>query len=66
MRIHKRSVQAFALVLLMSLANPAAAQDIEPRRWSDLPMNLNILGVGTAATEGDIYFNPVMQIEDGR
>lgn len=29
-------------------------------------MNLNIIGVGTAATDGDIYFNPVMQIEDGR
>ena len=41
------------------------AQDLEPRRWTHLPTDLNIIGIGTGRSDGDIYFDPVMQIEDG-
>lgn len=55
----------FVLVaLLMSAANPALAQDLEPRRWSHLPVGLNVLGVGLANARGDILFDPVLRIED--
>jgi hypothetical protein len=40
------------------------AQDLEPRRWSYLPTNLNVLGVATGWTDSDILFDPVMRIED--
>lgn len=40
------------------------AQDIEPRRWSHLPVGLNVLGVGLASSSGDILFDPVLLIED--
>ena len=46
-------------------ALPCHAQDIEPRRWSHLPLDTNFLGVGYAYTSGDIFLNPVLQIEDG-
>lgn len=47
------------------LAQACHAQDIEPRRWSHLPLGANFGGVAYAYTEGDIFFNPVMRIEDG-
>jgi hypothetical protein len=52
--------------LVLLLANLAChAQDIEPRRWSHLPLDANFLGVGYAYTNGDITLDPVLQIEDG-
>jgi len=58
---------ALLLVLLVALGWTGAsyAQDTEPRRWTNLPTGLNFVGVGYAYTEGDIYFDPVMRIEDG-
>ena len=50
---------------LLLAAPPCHAQDIEPRRWSHLPLDANFLGVGYAYTYGDIILNPVLQIEDG-
>ncbi len=57
-----RCVGALALLLP---ALPCAAQDIEPRRWSHLPLGSNFGGIAYAYTEGDIFFNPVQRIEDG-
>jgi hypothetical protein len=46
------------------LCSPANAQDLEPRRWSHLPMGLNVLGLASVWTDGDILFDPVLLIED--
>lgn len=57
----------FVLVaLLLSVASPALAQDLEPRRWSHLPVGLNVLGMALATSSGDILFDPVLRIEDAR
>jgi len=42
----------------------ALAQDLEPRRWTPLPSGLNVIGVGYVRTQGDVFFDPVLQIED--
>ncbi len=47
------------------LALPCFAQDIEPRRWSHLPIGANFTGAAYAFSTGDITFNPVLRIEDG-
>jgi len=52
-----------ALVCL-SFAGLSNAQDIEPRRWTPLPVGLNILGAGVVYTEGDIAFDPALELED--
>lgn len=52
-----------ALVLLASA--PLAAQDLEPRRWTHLPVGVNTLGIGYAGQNADIYFNPAIGITDG-
>lgn len=53
---------AFACFIL---ALPCLAQDIEPRRWSHLPLGSNFGGIAYAYSEGDIFLNPVLRIEDG-
>jgi len=47
-----------------TFAGSGIAQDIEPRRWTPLPIGMNVLGVGVIYTEGDIAFDPVLEIED--
>lgn len=56
-------LQAFILALLSSLS-PLAAQELDPRRWSHLPINTNFFGSAYAYTEGDISFDPALLIED--
>ncbi len=51
--------------LLLLLASQAAfGQDTEPRRWTHLPTGLNIVGAGLGGTTGDIFLDPVLEIED--
>ncbi len=57
-----KSVLTFAAA---ALTLPCFAQDIEPRRWSHLPLGAHFGGVAYAFTEGDIFFNPVLRIEHG-
>ncbi len=52
-------------LLMLALASVSPAQDLEPRRWSHLPIGTNYGGAGYAYTDGDIAFDPVMRIEDG-
>ncbi len=40
------------------------AQDIEPRRWTPLPVGTQILGVGYGYSSGDVFFDPVLSIEN--
>jgi len=61
----RHSSSGFATkLLLLSLTCPAFAADIEPRRWTPLPVGMNVLGVGGAYTDGDIAFDPVLELED--
>ncbi|HZE98825.1 MAG TPA: transporter [Planctomycetota bacterium] len=55
-------------VAALSLASgiDAAAQDLEPRRWTHLPVGTNIVGVGYAYTSGELQFDPVLRIENAR
>jgi hypothetical protein len=60
------AVRLFKATLLPLLALPCLAQDIEPRRWSHLPIGANFGGLGYGFSTGDITFNPVLRIEDGQ
>jgi hypothetical protein len=42
----------------------AAAQDMEPRRWTHLPIDLNVLSLTYAYTTGDLQFDPLLGIDD--
>ena len=54
--------RCMVLFLLTMLSLPLQAQDLEPRRWSHLPIGLDALvHLGTGYTNGDILFDPVLQ-----
>lgn len=42
----------------------AHSQDVEPRRWTALPVGINVIGVGYGYSTGDIAFDPVLLVED--
>ena len=41
------------------------AQDLEPRRWSHLPVGTNVTSLTYIYTDGDVKLDPVLQIENG-
>lgn len=43
----------------------ASAQDLEPRRWAHLPVGTNVVGLSYVRTDGDLAFDPVLQVVDG-
>ncbi len=58
------SVRVGLALIALSVAPDAPAQDIEPRRWTPLPVGLNVIGAGLSYGQGDIAFDPALQIED--
>lgn len=55
-----------ALMMLLGWAQSCAAQDLEPRRWAQMPTGLNFAGIGIAHVEGDIGFDPLLLIEKAK
>ena len=51
------AIPALGLILLISFGLPekVSAQDLEPRRWSHLPIGQTIMGVGYVYAEADIF-----------
>jgi hypothetical protein len=65
----KRSSTVHAVIILCAWVlrpDPVFAQDLEPRRWTPLPVGTNVIGVGYAHTTGDIFLDPVMNVEDAQ
>ena len=60
-----RNLLTVLLLIGLGLPDSARAQDLEPRRWSHLPIGQNIVGLGYVYTEADIFFSPVLKITDG-
>lgn len=52
---------ALALFALHSAAN---AQDLEPRRWTHLPVGMNVIGAGYVYTQADILTDPLLDIRN--
>lgn len=50
--------------LVLGLPYLCLAQELEPRRWSHLPIGTNFAGGGYAYTEADISFDPVLRFEN--
>jgi len=59
------ALAALALGVLL-LARPCRAQDIEPRRWSHIPIGANFIGGAYAYSSGDIRLDPALRIENAQ
>jgi len=62
MRIIKRKLLLFFVTLVFS--SPLFSQDLEPRRWTVLPAGMNVIGIGYGYTSGDLFLDPLLEIED--
>ena len=49
---------------MLSVAAPAEAQEIEPRRWTHTPNGANFFGFGYGHSDGNVFFDQSLQIED--
>lgn len=48
-----------------AIAGPVAtAQELEPRRYSNVPVGVNFVAFGYAYSQGNIFFDPNLPIED--
>ena len=55
---------AYSTCLAYLLLHIAIAQELEPRRWTHLPVGANFAGAGYAFTNGNIFLDPSLLIED--
>jgi hypothetical protein len=64
--VHRSFRWAICLLLAGSAGTSSLcrAQDLEPRRWTHLPIGTDVLGLGYAHSSGDLGFDPVLRIED--
>ena len=60
-----RLLLVMAGLLIYCWAGVSFAQDTEPRRWAQIPTGVNFFGMGYNYSEGDIFFDPLLKIEDG-
>jgi hypothetical protein len=58
------AARLFVVVALVGSARPLFAQELEPRRWGHLPTGSNFAGIGYAYTDGELFFDPVLNIDD--
>ena len=57
-------IVAGVLVACLLPIGQAIGQDIEPRRWTPIPLGVNVVGVGYGHTSGEIFVDPVLRLED--
>lgn len=58
----------YALLLAGLLAGPrpVPAQELEPRKYANLPVGTNIVGLSYIWSDGDLLFDPAVPIEEGQ
>ncbi len=61
-----KNLPVWCLFIFLVLGSPwpCRAQDLEPRRWSHLPIGTHFAGGAYYYTEADIFFDPVLRIEN--
>jgi len=52
------------MLLACLLTQTASALDVEPRRWSHLPLDTHFVGMAYVTTDADILFDPALELED--
>ena len=59
-----KSLVFITLIFNVLISFQLFAQDLEPRRWTPIPLGLSVIGIGVAHTSGDIIFDPVMLVDN--
>jgi hypothetical protein len=54
----------WALACSLLAVATVSGQDLEPRRWTHLPVDMNVFGIALTQGEGDVAFDPVLKLKD--
>jgi hypothetical protein len=65
-RMATAGLRVVLLLAVLLLPRFVPAQDIDPRRWSHLPIGASFAGAGYAYTTGDISLDPTLRIQNGQ
>jgi hypothetical protein len=57
---------AWILAACVITIAPGLAQDLEPRRWTHLPVGTDVIALSYAFGTGDLSFDPVLRIEEAK
>jgi len=60
----KKASLILIVVTVITVSNLGYTQDIEPRRWTPLPLDSHVIALGYGRSFGDIAFDPVMEIDN--
>lgn len=62
-------MRAYGPTLVLSLAVwlrlDVAAQDLEPRQYTNTPIGINVFAAAATRSEGSVLFDPSIELEDG-
>jgi len=64
-KLIRKLLRMSALFAWLALPGVSFAQDVEPRRWTHLPVGLNVVAAAYVYTVGDLFFDPVLLVDDG-
>ena len=62
----RRLIQALAMLVVLAACHGVQAQELEPRRWSHLPVGINFAALAYAYTDGNIFLDPAIVVEDAQ
>ena len=55
---------AWALAWVLLAVTVARGQDLEPRRWTHMPVGMHVFGLGLVQADGDLALDPVLELTD--
>ena len=64
--MRKRNLSVVSVCMSVLMTQVAVSQELEPRRWSHLPVGANFATAGYVYTDADIFLDPALQIDDAR
>jgi len=62
--IWQNLIFTFVIFVAITFGKVALSQDLEPRKWAHLPVDLNYFVTGYRYSDDDIFFDPVLRIEN--
>lgn len=60
----KKGLSVLVVTAMLLYTCPCLSEELDPKRWSHLPINTNFVGTAYAYTDADIGFDPVLKLEN--
>jgi len=58
-----KTISVLVALMLLAVTQSAVAQELQPRRWTHLPVGANFFGIGSAYSDKKISVDPAIELE---